>query len=319
MNRILVIRGGAIGDFILILPALQLLRDNFPGARLEILGYKHIVSLAENRSYAAATRSIEDAALSSFFSRNGVLAPDLVEYFGGFDLIVTYLFDPDGIFAGNLARAGVRKLITGPGKLRETEHAARQLAHPLAELGLLLQSCAARLYPSDGDRAFAKQFTAAASRPLIALHPGSGSPKKNWPIESWRQLADLLRRAHPRPALLVITGEAEAAQAADLKRTCADRIELWAECLPLPHLAAVIAECSLFIGHDSGVSHIAAAVGTPSLLLFGPTDPAVWAPANELVRIVRSPTGAMKDLKIEQVTETLRAMGPLSEDRRVTS
>ncbi len=74
MSRILVIRGGAIGDFILTLPAIKLLRDAFPSAHLEILGYKHIVALAEMSGYADAARSIEYGPLSSFFNRDGALA-----------------------------------------------------------------------------------------------------------------------------------------------------------------------------------------------------------------------------------------------------
>ena len=111
MQRILVIRGGAIGDFILTLPALKLLRDKFPSAHIEILGYKHIVALAENRFYANATRSIDYAPLSRFFARDAELPEDLVEYFSGFDLIVSYLFDPDEVFAANLRRCNAARLI----------------------------------------------------------------------------------------------------------------------------------------------------------------------------------------------------------------
>jgi len=111
VSRILVIRGGAIGDFILTLPALKLLRDSFPAAHLEVLGYKHIVALAELGGYANATRSIEYGRLASFFNRDGELAPELVEYFGSFQQVISYLFDPDDIFANNLKRAGVRNLI----------------------------------------------------------------------------------------------------------------------------------------------------------------------------------------------------------------
>ena len=57
--RILIIRGGAIGDFILTLPAIKLLRENFPDAHIEILGYRHIVAVAEGRFYAESARSIE--------------------------------------------------------------------------------------------------------------------------------------------------------------------------------------------------------------------------------------------------------------------
>lgn len=117
MKRILVIRGGAIGDFILTLPAIKLLRDRFPQARIEILGHPHIIALAEERFYADAIRSIESAQLAGFFARNSALAPEWAAYFGSFDLVLSYLFDPDGIFAANLRRCGVATLIVGPAKL----------------------------------------------------------------------------------------------------------------------------------------------------------------------------------------------------------
>ncbi|MFA5058011.1 MAG: glycosyltransferase family 9 protein, partial [Opitutaceae bacterium] len=59
------------------------------------------------------------------------------------------------------------------------------------------------------------------------------------------------------------------------------------ENLPLPALAVQLAQCRLFLGHDSGLSHLAAAVGTPCVLLFGPTDPAMWAPPGGHVRVIR--------------------------------
>jgi len=98
MKRILVIRGGAIGDFILTLPALKALRDAYPHAHVEILGYKNIAALAERRFYAQAVRSIEYGSLASFFAKNSELPAELADYFASFDLIISYLYDPDGIF-----------------------------------------------------------------------------------------------------------------------------------------------------------------------------------------------------------------------------
>src|SRR5438132_10766979 len=86
MNRILVIRGGAIGDFILTLPALRALRGAYPQAHIDILGYKHIAALAENRFYAQAIRSIEYGPMSGFFARDSELSPELSSYFSSFDL-----------------------------------------------------------------------------------------------------------------------------------------------------------------------------------------------------------------------------------------
>jgi len=124
-----MIRGGAIGDFILTLPALKALRDACPHAHIEILGYKHIAVLAENRFYAQAVRSIEYGPLSAFFAKNSELPADLANYFASFDLIISYLYDPDRIFENNLRRCGVenllcghrgssRKLVMRPGSLR---------------------------------------------------------------------------------------------------------------------------------------------------------------------------------------------------------
>jgi heptosyltransferase-2 len=137
MNRILVIRGGAIGDFILTLPALKALRDARPGAHMEILGYKHIAVLAEKRFYAQAVHSIEYGPLARFFARNSELPAELADYFASFDLIVSYLYDPDRIFETNLRRCGVQNLICRPGRIVENAgHAARQLARPIEELGI---------------------------------------------------------------------------------------------------------------------------------------------------------------------------------------
>src|SRR5262245_14022750 len=95
--RILIIRGGAIGDFILTFPALALVREAFPAAHIEIIGYRHIVALAEGRFYADGSRSIEYGPLAGFFARNGTLDEGLREYFGGFQQVISYLFDPDHI------------------------------------------------------------------------------------------------------------------------------------------------------------------------------------------------------------------------------
>ncbi len=292
MPRILVIRGGAIGDFILTLPALALLRTEFPQARIEILGYKHIVALAEGRYYAHATRSIEYGGLSRFFIPNAELPGDLVEYFSGFAQVVSYLYDPDNFFEANLRRAGVKNLLSGYSPLDESAHATRQLARPLERLALFLEDEQARLYPSDEDRAFAADFLQGLPGPILAIHPGSGGKHKLWPLQQWREMLHTLRSRPAPPPILLIGGEADATQVAALAEFAAKTA--WN--LPLPRLAAILARCAAFAGNDSGISHLAAAVGTPSLVLFGPTPPAVWAPVGGHVRVLQAPGGDMARL-----------------------
>lgn len=299
MRRILVIRGGAIGDFVLTLPAIGALRNAFPHARVEILGYKHIVALAEQRFYADAVRSIEYSALAAFFGRGTELSADLADYFHSFDLIISYLFDPDRHFERNLLRCGAEEILHGPAKLIEAEHAALQLAGPLRELGLQIESTAARIYPSASDREAALKFQCG-----IALHPGSGGERKNWPIGKWIELAKQLH-----PPLLLIGGEADHERIAALRAHLPNELFTVAENLPLPQLAAVLERCRAFIGHDSGISHIAAAVGTCSVLLFGPTNSRVWAPTNENVRVIRAPDGDLTQLETSAVLQELMRIG----------
>jgi heptosyltransferase-2 len=312
MNRILVIRGGAIGDFILTLPALKALREVYPHAWLEILGYKHIAVIAENRFYAQSVRSIEYGALSSFFAKNAELPAELGSYFADFDLIISYLYDPDAIFETNLRRCGVEHLVCGPAKIENSVHAARQLAKPVEDLGINVVDLAARLFPSAEDRDFALEFLRDLPRPIFAIHPGSGSAKKNWPIENWIALSrsggfPTAAACLERRPFLIISGEADESNIARLEREWQDRNACFAKNLPLPKLAAVL-ENSIFIGHDSGISHLAAAAGAKCILLFGPTDPDVWAPQNENVSVIRSKTGALEDIDVVQVEYAVAAL-----------
>jgi heptosyltransferase III len=298
MRRILVIRGGAIGDFILTLPAVKALRDAQPDAYIEILGYKHIAVLAQNRFYAQAVRSIEDGSLSSFFAKKADLPIELADYFATFDLIVSYLYDPDRIFETNLRRCGVENLVRGPAKIDNSQHATRQLAQPIHELGINVVDLAAKLFLSPEDRQFATEFLHRLPRPFVAIHPGSGSERKNWPLQNW---IDLGLQFSSR---IVVSGEADEARTNCLAHAWRDGAVLFAKNLPLPKLAAVL-ENSIFIGHDSGISHLAAAVGARCILLFGPTDPAIWAPLNQNVRVIRARNGDLRNLDVDLVRDAL--------------
>jgi len=317
MNRILVIRGGAIGDFILTLPALKALRDAHSDAHIEILGYKHIAGLAENRFYAQAVRSIEYGPLSSFFAKDSELPAELADYFATFDLIISYLYDPDGIFETNLRRSGVKHMLCGPAKVVETNgHAARQLAHPIEQLGITVADLTEKIFPSPDDRRFGREFLQTLSQPIIAIHPGSGSKEKNWPLENWIDLLsnkDGLSEAKGECGQIgnqfshvIVSGEADKAQVAQLEHAWKDHDVRFAKDLPLPYLAAVL-ERTIFMGHDSGISHLAAAAGAHCILLFGPTNPDIWAPRNENVRVLRSQSARLNDLEIAPVRALLNA------------
>jgi ADP-heptose:LPS heptosyltransferase len=296
--RVLVVRGGAIGDFILTLPAIKLLRDSIPGVRIEVLGYKPVIELAVAAGIADSTRSLEHATMARWFAPGVPEDDPLRGYFQGFNLIVSYLYDPDGIFRANMESAGVRTFIEVPHQVETGRGpAAVQLARPLEKLAMFLDDPAPRVAIAPAPR--------AAPEPLIALHPGSGSKLKNWPKENWSRLIAALAGEFPQCRVVLVTGEAEAERgvteffSAELARRDL-RISHWDQ-LPLVELASRLASCAAFLGHDSGISHLAAACGVRCLLLFGPTDPATWAPPHEGVRVLREPAGDIQRLPFDAV------------------
>jgi heptosyltransferase-2 len=230
-------------------------------------------------------------------------------------LIISYLYDPDWIFEINLRRCGVKNLLCGPAKIVGTSHAARQLARPIEDLGIRIEDFREKIFLRDEDRQFAREFLRPSLRPIIAIHPGSGSKAKNWPVQNWIELFSSDRfsggeyepgRKRKPSSLVIVSGESDRPQVTQLEHAWKNRDVRFAKDLRLPHLAAVL-EHATFVGHDSGISHLAAAAGAQCILLFGPTDPKVWAPMNENVQVLRSQSGRVNDLAIARVEGALAA------------
>ena len=297
-GKILIIRGGAIGDFILTLPAIAALRQQFPDAHLEVLGYPHIIQLAEAGGLVDRAQSIEARALAGFFARRGELAEDLVEYFSEFDIILSYLYDPDDIFKTNIARCSNAQFIAGPYRPNEAEkvHATKVYLRPLERFAIF-----------DADH-LPRLSLKPQPAPLkqIALHPGSGSEKKNWPETRWANLLQNL--VHTTDFnLLLMGGEAEGERLQRLAAALPFIRTKVAQSLPLTNLARLIQPSAAFIGHDSGISHLAAALDVPGIVLWGNTAEEIWRPPHERVTIVKNP-GGLKLITIEQVMERLNGI-----------
>jgi len=301
MGKVLVIRGGALGDFILTLPAIRLLRDGLPKAEVEVLGYRPMIDLALEAGAADRVRSIDYAPMAKFFIPGAELDEEMVAYFREFAVVFSFLSDPDGIFRDNLERAGVETFFQGTWKVSEDAslgRAAEQLARICERLALWLEDPAPVLRtPRPPDE-----------RRHLAVHPGSGSLRKNWPFRAWKeagpQLAALLP---PGEELLLISGEAEEEWIAELIAAWKDVPVRHLRHPPLGELADTLAGCRAFLGHDTGVGHLAAACGIPCLALFGPTDPAVWAPANPEASVLRAPEGDLDRLRVETVVTEMQA------------
>jgi ADP-heptose:LPS heptosyltransferase len=296
-NKILVIRGGAIGDFILTLPVFAALRQHFPQSRLEVLGYPHIAQLALAGGLVDRVQSIEARVLAGFFARGGQLDETLRNYFASVAVIVSFLYDPDAIFQENVARCSKAQFIAGPHRPDESAgiHATTVFLRPVERLAIFDADPRPRL-PIRASR---------TKHRILSLHPGSGSENKNWPEARWAELLQQLVRSTDLK-FLIVGGEAEEGR---LDRLAA-LLPAWryriARSLPLADLAGHLAECAAYIGHDSGITHLAAALGLPTLALWGESVEEVWRPLGENVTIVRAADGrGLNALSVAAVVERL--------------
>jgi ADP-heptose:LPS heptosyltransferase len=244
--RRLAIRPGAIGDLIVSLPALECLRTDY----FEVWVAGPNVPLVR---FADRVRSIASTGIDLV----GVTTPPepLLDGLNTFDSVVSW-------YGAN--RPEFRELVQCL-RLPFTFHAAlptEDTAVHAVDFYLRQVGAAEGAVPRIPCEAPRENFA--------VIHPFSGSPRKNWPLEKFQALAHALERTMP-------------------VHWCAGPDDP-----PLPgaiykedlyDLACWLARARLYIGNDSGITHLAAAAGTPVLALFGPTDPAVWGPRGPNVRI----------------------------------
>ena len=301
--RFLLLRGGAIGDFIATLPVLQALRAQWPAATIEIWGYPHIVELAVAAGWAQSVVSLDRAEMARFFVPEPQFTDAQVAAVRSFDLVFNYLHDPVGQVRSNLLLAGAKQVLSGSPIIKRG-HAVPFLLEPLQALALYDEGLVPTLdFPEELRAQGRERLRARGVRGApVAVHPGSGSPSKNWPVERFVEIIRRLQANHLEAVASL--GEADVAEAAVLARELPDLPVL--EGLTLVELAATLAECRAYLGNDSGITHVAAAVGLPVTALFGPSDADVWAPRGRGgANVLRAPEGELERLAVAAVWAAL--------------
>ena len=301
--RFLILRGGAIGDFIVTLPVLQALRAQWPGAQIEIWGYPHIANLAVAGGLAQSVVSLDRAEMVRFFVPEPQFTDAQVESIRSFDLVFNYLHDPVGQVRSNLLLAGAKQVLSGS-PLIKRGHAVPFLLEPLQALAIYETDMAPELDLSGELRSAGRQrlrLLGVRGKPHV-VHPGSGSPAKRWPAG---RFVELIRRWREQGREVVaVIGEADVEEAKVLARELPDLPVLAG--LTLTDLAGTLVECAGFLGNDSGITHLAAAVGLPVVALFGPSDADTWAPRGRGgVKVVRAPEGELERLSLAEVWAAL--------------
>ena len=300
--RFLILRGGAIGDFIVTLPAIAALRERWPSAYIELIGYPHVALLAREGKLVDHVDSLDKAGIARFFSHNPAFPDEQVAHIRSFDLVLSYLHDPEGMVRNNLLLAGAKQVLYGSPIVNGTDHAVDHLIQPLESLAIYARGRHPQLsVPSDPRWG---QVLAEWGQRTALIHPGSGSPSKNWPIDRFIELARRLReRGQVQPVFLF--GEADREIEQKIARDLPDYPRFHS--LSLLEVAGLMRACGLYVGNDSGISHLAAALGLPVVALFGPSSAVRWAPRGEKVTLLQAPDGAIASLSLDQVWEAVIA------------
>ena len=296
--RVVVIRTGGIGDVVSTLPVLQSLSRAVLPENLCVIGNAETLSLAED--YICSIHSIDRAEWAPFFVENGRLPSVRVDEFMETDLVLSYLPDRVGHFAENLRRAGVHRVVFhNPHPPRDgTVHIVDHLSKPLFDLGIEVTSHAPLISVRESERDDARRLLEA--KPCFVIHPGSGGVHKCWPAERFAKVADRISREFGH-RIILLSGPADgdrAEQVANDMRTDPVRLHY----PPLRLLAAVLHEAVAYLGNDSGPSHVAAAVGARAVVLFGATDPRIWAPRGKSVKIVEGERNLDMEDRLESIS-----------------
>ena len=303
--RILVLRGGAIGDFIATLPALHALRTRWPDAYIELIGYPHIANLARIGGLVDRVDSLDRAQIARLFAPGIPLEDKLRERLASFDFVLTYLHDPDRSVETHLRLSEVPDVLYASPIPAAGRHITDHLVAPLERLALYETGAKPALDLNAESRAAGKAWLAAhgVKKPPVALHAGSGSPRKNWPVARFIEVARRLHEAGD--VVLFVLGEADGAIAPEIREAVEAVDGVLAEGLELVETAGVLASCAAYLGNDSGISHLAAALGLPSLALFGPSDPKVWGPRGVHASFLHAPEGLLEKLGVPEVLAAL--------------
>lgn len=287
--RTLAIHTGALGDFLLAGPALQHLAAQGP---LELAGHPERHALAVAAGLAERTHPLDALGLHEVFASPEAArsAPParLCRFLERFDRVQLWMQDPGGLLETVLQRAGVAAVQCAPG-LPQSDWEGHAAAFYLHTVGAGSETLA-------GYRLDLGSDPTPHPNPGVILQPGSGSPAKNWPLPHFHTLASaLLDAGHP---VYWLCGPAEVNLSAPSRATAL-------EVPDLVRLGRIFAKSRLLVGNDTGTSHLAAQVGCPTVVLFGPTDPSRWIPLGPKVLSIKCKVWPTPDTVLAAAEEIL--------------
>ena len=289
MSRtVFILHPGGFGDLLLAVPAIQGLRERFPSHRFLLCGQDEPTEFLTDCGLVDRWVSAQSTACTALF---GGAAPDdplVRDWLNCCDLAVAWTGDGAGILAATLKDCGAADVLV------ESPFASKLSSIHQSERFLEIvggQSSEVWRTPLTVPNAVREQAEALLARlgasrqhPLAMIHPGSGSRHKCVTPAVLLPVLEGLETEGMQPLLLDGPADHEMVQRLLIHMA---RHPILLNGLSIRLVAGVLSQVDFFVGHDSGVTHLAALLGTPTVALFGPTEPARWAPRGRAVAVIR--------------------------------
>lgn len=311
-----LIHAGAIGDFVLALTVVNSLREHArsvadgPESVVEILGNRATASLALGRGGVDSVTSQDDVRLHTMFAEGDVVDESCVSYFGRFAVIVNMYASRDSTFARQLSEIASARIITiDPAPSCRTRHVTDGWLEQLSRAGIVGPTTPPRLSFVDEERGNGRielmGHAGDVGGALVVIHPGSGGRAKCWPVDSFIELAEGIAGEGGQPVFML--GPVEQDLGGDALEPRLSAVAPVVVESDLTFAAMMIAGADAYVGNDAGMTHVAAAAGTPTVAIFGPTDPVVWRPLGDEVTVIAGdPPGSFDGVSVEAVIDAIR-------------
>ena len=276
-----------MGDLLLAGPALAAISGHYAGARITALGHPERWGLLAKSLPLDEVWNSGEARWAPLFG-NEVLPPRIRERLAQFQLALVFSPKPQITLQDRMHQVGI-PLVHWLSSFPETgtDAVAALQARHLAALGLRYVPAPFQL--AVGNSPVDERVELPDPGPWLALAPGSGQARKNWPQSHYYEVSQTLAWQFG-VKVVWLAGPAEEATLPYLEALAHAQGQALLANRPLAQVARVLSRCRFYIGNDSGLTHLAAAVAGPDVLaLFGPTDPRVWAPLGPQVHVLSAP------------------------------
>jgi ADP-heptose:LPS heptosyltransferase len=282
-QRVLVIHQGALGDLILSFPALLSLK-NERKVSIDLLCSGDLGKIARELGVVEACLPLESGRFSALFCTK--MTPPVKRFLTDYDAVILISFSNAIEHFMQENHGGEVHRITPRPPVDEKTHVAIHLMRQFQAKGLLPSPGCFHLFLSEGvsispdpDVNFSRK------EQLVVLHPGAGSKRKRWAVENFVQAATVIQRENLGEVVFLV-GPAESELGPVITSAAKGRFRVHSTCDP-HHLIALVQQARCLVGHDSGVTHLSAVMGTPTVAIFGPSEPKRWSPMGPATKVLR--------------------------------